>query len=83
MVSRYVKHTVTVIPFECIHSLLHPLLLVANVPCRPLGLSFQMLFYLVLSIRAKSLRSPTLVRLGLPHPRLSSSLPSIVLSRVT
>ena len=64
------------------HSVLHPLLLVANVPCK-----FR--FSAALFIRSyrlepvHSIISSTHVRLGFPLPRLPSSLPSIVVSRVS
>ncbi len=65
-----------------IYSLLRPLVCLANVPRESL---FSATLF-IMSYRfepVQSLKSSTHVRLGLPLPRLPSSLPSIVLSRVS
>ena len=59
------------------HSVLRPLLWVANVPCKFL-LSAAIFIWLYRFKPVESLRSSTHVRLGLPLPRLPASLPSIV-----
>ena len=69
-------------PVPFIHSMLCTLLWVANVPCKFL-LSAAIFIGSYHFEPVPSLRSSTYVRLGLPLPRLPSSLPSIVASRVS
>ena len=65
-----------------INSVLRPLLWVANVPCKSL-LSAALFIWSYRFEPVNSLRSSNHVRPGLPLPRLTSSLPSIVLRRVS
>ena len=69
-------------PVPFIHSVLRPLLWVANLPCK-FRLSAAIFIWSYRFEPVKSLRSSTYVRLGLPLPRLPSRLPSIVVSRVS
>ena len=64
------------------HSVLRPLLCVANVPCKSL-LSAALFIGSYRIDPVQSHRSAIHVRLGLALPRLPSILPSIVVSRVS
>ena len=78
----FFREICTVIGDHFFHSLLHPLLWVANVPCKSL-LSAALFIWSYRLEPVQSPRSSTHVRLGLPLPYLPSSFPFIVVSRVS